>query len=87
MTELGLRNYWGYNTLGFFCPEPRLSTTPHDSGATRREFRAMVDSLHEAGLEVVIDVVFNHTAETDETGPTLSMRGLDNAAWYQLPHE
>ncbi len=84
LTRLGLVNYWGYNTIGFFCPDPRLSTTPGDTGAARREFRAMVEALHGAGLEVVIDVVFNHTAESDETGPTLSMRGLDNANWYRL---
>jgi glycogen operon protein len=87
LAGLGLANYWGYNTIGFFCADPRLSTTPHDSGAARREFRAMVERLHEAGLEVLIDVVFNHTAEGGETGPTLSMRGLDNALWYRLPPE
>jgi len=84
LTKLGLVNYWGYNTIGFFCPDPRLSTTPGDTLAARREFRAMVEALHGAGFEVVIDVVFNHTAESDETGPTLSMRGLDNATWYRL---
>jgi glycogen operon protein len=87
LVELGLANYWGYNTIGFFCADPRLSSTPHDTVAARREFRAMVDQLHAAGLEVVIDVVFNHTAEGDETGPTLSMRGLDNASWYRLAHD
>ena len=87
LVKLGLVNYWGYNTIGFFCADPRLSSTPQDSGAARREFRAMVDALHAAGLEVVIDVVFNHTAEGDENGPTLSMRGLDNAMWYRLAHE
>ena len=87
LVALGLRNYWGYNTLGFFCPDPRLSSTPHDCGAARREFRAMIERLHEAGLEVVLDVVFNHTAEGNETGPTLSMRGLDNALWYRLKHD
>ena len=84
---LGLVNYWGYNTLGFFCPDPRLSTTPHDTGTARREFRDMVEQLHAAGLEVVIDVVFNHTAEGNEDGPTLSMRGLDNAMWYRLQQD
>ncbi len=84
LLQLGLVNYWGYNTIGYFCPDPRLSTTPDDSGAARREFRAMVEALHAAGLEVAIDVVFNHTAEGNEDGPTLSMRGLDNAAWYRL---
>jgi len=84
LAALGLANYWGYNTLGFFCPDPRLSTTPDDCAAARREFRAMVETLHEAGLEVLLDVVFNHTAESDETGPTLSLRGLDNAMYYRL---
>jgi glycogen operon protein len=87
LARLGLVNYWGYNTIGFFCPDPRLSTTPHDSAAARREFRAMAEALHDAGLELVIDVVFNHTAEGNEHGPTLSMRGLDNAMWYRLAAE
>jgi len=81
---LGLTNYWGYNTLGFFACDPRLSSTPADPAATRAEFRAMVDRLHEAGLEVVLDVVYNHTAEAGEDGPTLSMRGLDHARYYRL---
>lgn len=83
LVRSGLSNYWGYNTLGFFCPDPRYSTTPNDPGATIREFRQMVAALHAAGLEVVLDVVYNHTAEGGETGPTLSFRGLDNAAWYR----
>ena len=87
LAKLGLANYWGYNTIGYFCADPRLSTTPGDCAAARREFRAMVERLHAAGLEVVIDVVFNHTAEGNEDGPTLSMRGLDNAMWYRLSHE
>ena len=84
LVELGLVNYWGYNTLGYFCPDPWLSTTPLDCAAARHEFRAMVDSLHDAGFEVLLDVVFNHTAEGNETGPTLSLRGLDNAMYYRL---
>ena len=87
LLELGLVNYWGYNTIGFFCPDPRLSSTPDDPTATRAEFRTMVDALHAAGLEVLIDVVFNHTAEGNETGPTLSFRGLDNATYYGLQHD
>jgi len=87
LRQLGLVNYWGYNTLGFFCPDARLSSTPEDTAAARGEFRAMVDQLHAAGLEVVLDVVFNHTAESNENGPTLSMRGLDNASWYRLAHD
>jgi glycogen debranching enzyme len=79
-----LSNYWGYNTLGFFCPEPGLAA---DRGAVRDEFRHMVRRLHGAGIEVLLDVVFNHTAESDATGPTLCWRGLDNVAWYRLHHE
>ena len=79
---LGLSNYWGYNTLGFFCPAPRLAANPVDA---RNEFRRMVQNLHAAGIEVLLDVVFNHSAEADELGPTLSWRGLDNAGTYRLP--
>ena len=82
----GLRNYWGYNTVGFFCPSPRYATRPEGEVA-RDEFRTMVKALHAAGIEVLLDVVFNHTAEGDETGPTISWRGLDNACWYRLPPE
>ncbi|MFV8754814.1 glycogen debranching protein GlgX [Nannocystaceae bacterium ST9] len=84
LTKLGLANYWGYNTLAWFCPDPRLSSQPDDPTATRLEFRAMVDALHFAGFEVVIDVVFNHSAETGQLGPTLGLRGLDNALYYRL---
>lgn len=89
LTEQGLVNYWGYNTLGFFCPDPRLASPAahqaHDSGrAVRDEFRDMVRGLHAAGIEVILDVVFNHTCEGSEYGPTLSWRGLDNASWYRL---
>jgi glycogen operon protein len=87
LRELGLTNYWGYNTLGFFAADPRLSATPDDPAATRAEFRAMVEALHAAGIEVLLDVVFNHTAEGNQLGPTLSFRGLDNAAYYRLPAE
>lgn len=80
LVERGLVNYWGYNTLGYFCPEPRYAA----GDDARAEFGAMVQTLHAAGLEVMLDVVFNHTAETDEFGPTLSWRGLDNAGWYRL---
>ncbi len=82
LLKKGLRNYWGYNTLGFFIPHGA-----HASGQfkdVRAEFRHMVDQLHRNGLEVVLDVVFNHTAESDTFGPTLSWRGLDNASWYAL---
>jgi len=82
LVAMGLRNHWGYNTLGFFCPAPRLAADP--AGA-HTEFRQMVRSLHAASIEVLLDVVFNHTAESDELGPTLSWRGLDNAGSYRLP--
>jgi len=83
LVQHGLRNHWGYNTLGFFCPDPRYAATHHP----RNEFREMVRRMHAAGLEVVLDVVYNHTAEGDERGPTISWRGLDNQHWYRLPHE
>ncbi|MCU7369632.1 glycogen debranching protein GlgX [Paucibacter sp. O1-1] len=86
LADKGLHNYWGYNTLGFFCPDPRLAQAAHrdDPGAVAAEFRAMVAALHEAGLEVVLDVVYNHTPEGNEFGPTLSFRGLDNKSYYRL---
>jgi isoamylase len=79
LSELGLRNYWGYNTIGFFAPEMRYS-------ATRRidEFKEMVKRLHEAGIEVILDVVYNHTAEGNHLGPTLSFKGIDNPSYYRL---
>jgi len=79
LVERGLRNYWGYNTLGYFAPEARYSA----SGRVE-EFKSMVKALHSAGIEVVIDVVYNHTCEGDHLGPTLSLRGIDNAAYYRL---
>ncbi|MGE4071940.1 MAG: glycogen debranching protein GlgX [Lysobacterales bacterium] len=79
----GRVNYWGYNTLGFFSPDPRLGTVAEDPTALIAEFREMVTALHAAGIEVILDVVYNHTAESDELGPTLSFRGLDNAHWYR----
>ena len=86
--ERGLRNYWGYNTIGFFCPNARYAACRRggneDAGAVIAEFRAMVAALQAAGFEVVLDVVFNHTAEADEHGPTISFRGLDNPSWYRL---
>jgi glycogen operon protein len=84
LVKMGLVNYWGYNTIGFFCPEPRYAAEP---GNVRSEFRRMVRKLHAAGLEVVLDVVFNHSAETDEFGPNVSFRGLDNASYYRLRSE
>ncbi len=79
----GLSNYWGYNTLGFFCVDPRLAGATSGQGV-RDEFRTMVRALHSAGLEVILDVVYNHTAEMNDSGPTLSFRGLDNASYYVL---
>jgi len=84
LVNQGLANYWGYNTLGFFCVNPQLASSP-DARAARDEFRSMVRTLHTAGLEVILDVVYNHTAEADESGPTINFRGLDNASYYRLP--
>jgi isoamylase len=78
----GLTNYWGYNTIGFFAPEARYSSSG-TRGEQVREFKAMVRNLHAAGIEVVLDVVYNHTAEGNQLGPTLSFRGLDNRAYYR----
>ena len=79
----GLSNYWGYNTIGFFAPDSKYtsSATP---GNQVQEFKAMVRALHEANIEVILDVVYNHTAEGNHMGPTVSMRGIDNAAYYRL---
>ncbi len=79
----GLTNYWGYNTLGYFAPHQAYAASAAGGGQVR-EFQAMVRALHAADIEVILDVVYNHTAEGDETGPTLSFRGLDNAAYYRL---
>jgi isoamylase len=79
LVEKGLRNYWGYNTIGFFAPEPRYM-----AGPWLGEFKTMVKRLHEAGIEVILDVVYNHTAEGNHLGPTLSFRGIDNASYYHL---
>ena len=79
----GLSNYWGYQSIGYFAPHNGYSSSG-DSGGQVDEFRSMVRALHAAGLEVIIDVVFNHTAEGSESGPTLCFRGIDNAAYYRL---
>ncbi len=84
LVDRGMHNYWGYNTLGFFCPDPRFAISRDDPAAATAEFRRMVDTLHAHGLEVVMDVVYNHTPEGNEFGPSLSFRGLDNASWYRL---
>ncbi|MEZ5353558.1 MAG: glycogen debranching protein GlgX [Bryobacteraceae bacterium] len=86
LVERGLSNYWGYNTLAFFAPDVRYSFAGTPSGSVR-EFKTMVRNLHQAGLEVILDVVYNHTAEGNHLGPTLSMRGIDNSAYYRVvPH-
>jgi glycogen debranching enzyme GlgX len=82
LAGMGLRNYWGYNTLAFFAVNPRLASG-QDGMTARDEFRAMVKTLHGQGIEVLLDVVYNHTAESDANGPTLSFRGLDNASYYR----
>ncbi|MBR2817174.1 MAG: glycogen debranching protein GlgX [Reyranella sp.] len=79
LLQQGLRNYWGYNTIGFFAPEPRYL-----SNGNADELRIAVRRLHAAGIELILDVVYNHTAEGSELGPTLSLRGLDNASYYRL---
>jgi isoamylase len=78
-----LTNYWGYNTIGFLAPHNRYASAGQ-RGEQVGEFKAMVKALHEAGIEVILDVVYNHTAEGDQLGPTLSLRGIDNAAYYRL---
>jgi glycogen operon protein len=83
LVERGLSNYWGYNTLSYFAPDLRYSDSAHPLDSVR-EFKMMVRALHAAGIEVILDVVYNHTAEGNELGPTLSMRGIDNTAYYRL---
>lgn len=82
LVERGLSNYWGYNTLGFFAPEPKYGSSTALGSVT--EFKQMVRRLHRAGLEVILDVVYNHTGEGSHLGPTLSLRGIDNASYYRL---
>ncbi|HEX6030033.1 MAG TPA: glycogen debranching protein GlgX [Tepidiformaceae bacterium] len=86
LIDRGLSNYWGYNTLAFFAPEPRYSGLRAPGGRVN-EFKTMVKTLHGAGIEVIIDVVYNHTAEGNHLGPTLSFRGIDNASYYRLAPE
>ncbi|MFT3849421.1 MAG: glycogen debranching protein GlgX [Propionivibrio sp.] len=83
LVRSGRTNYWGYNTLAFFAPEPRYAARI-DGQSAIAEFKSMVRTLHAAGIEVILDVVYNHTAETDEFGPTISFRGIDNASYYRL---
>lgn len=79
LVERGLRNYWGYNPIGFFAPDPRYYTA-----SAHGDFKTMVERLHDAGIEVVLDVVYNHTAEGNHLGPTLSLKGIDNLSYYRL---
>ncbi len=81
LVERGLSNYWGYNPLGYFAPEPSYASNP---GAAVSEFKTMVRTLHACGLEVILDVVYNHTGEGNQLGPTLSLRGIDNRSYYHL---
>jgi glycogen operon protein len=81
LLDKGLTNYWGYNSIGFFAPDPRYASEPEQ---TLREVKEMVARFHHAGLEVILDVVYNHTAEGNELGPTLSFKGIDNASYYRL---
>ncbi len=83
LVQKGLRNYWGYNTIGFFAPQESYAATT-GLGQQVQEFKAMVKALHAAGIEVILDVVYNHTAEGNHLGPTLSMKGIDNVAYYRL---
>jgi len=82
LVEKELKNYWGYNSIGFFAPQPRYLATPFVN-----EVKEMVSHLHDAGIEVILDVVYNHTAEGNELGPTLSFRGIDNASYYRLTED
>jgi len=81
LLDKGLTNYWGYNTIGFFAADPRFFASNNESVS---EFKGMVDAFHNANLEVILDVVYNHTAEGNERGPTLSFKGIDNASYYRL---
>ena len=81
LLEKGMVNYWGYNSIGFFAPDARYAADPPD---TLKEFKEMVAAIHEADLEVILDVVYNHTAEGNERGPTISFKGIDNASYYRL---
>src|SRR5215470_16448718 len=86
LEESGKANYWGYNTIGFFAPDVRYSSNGH-LGEQVFEFKNMVKELHKVGIEVILDVVYNHTGEGSQLGPTLSFRGIDNASYYRLTHD
>jgi isoamylase len=83
LVDKGLSNYWGYNTLAFFAPDHKYTSSASPGGQVQ-EFKAMVRALHEAGIEVILDVVYNHTGEGNHLGPTLSFRGIDNPSYYRL---
>jgi isoamylase len=85
LVQRGRVNYWGYNTLGFFAPDPRYAASGLDGAVA--EFKTMVRRLHSVGIEIILDVVYNHTAEGNEHGPTLSFRGIDNSAYYRLAED
>jgi glycogen operon protein len=87
LLDRGLSNYWGYQTLGYFAPEPRFLRGGQGAPRAIKQFKDMVKRFHKAGIEVIMDVVYNHTAEGSERGPTLCFRGLDNAAYYVLSPE
>ncbi len=84
LLERGLSNYWGYNTIGFFAPHSGYSTYENDSTSQVQEFKIMVKAFHQAGLEVILDVAYGHTAEGNHLGPVLSFKGIDNTAYYRL---
>ncbi|WP_442589129.1 glycogen debranching protein GlgX [Pedobacter sp. AW31-3R] len=86
LVEKGLSNYWGYNTIGFFAPDIRYSSG-NERGSQVNEFKEMVKAMHKAGIEVILDVVYNHTAEGNHLGPTLSFKGVDNASYYRLTED
>jgi glycogen operon protein len=84
LQEKGLSNYWGYNTVAFLAPHHAYATRHGRPGSQVQEFKGMVRALHDAGIEVILDVVYNHTAEGNHMGPTLSLRGIDNHAYYRV---
>jgi len=86
LVDKGLNNFWGYNTLAFFAPDTRYASAGVGPESVR-EFKRMVHALHSAGIEVILDVVYNHTAEGNHLGPTLSLRGIDNSSYYRLVHD
>ena len=86
LVEKGLKNYWGYNTLGYFAPHLSYASKASPRKSVQ-EFKSMVRSLHAAGIEVILDVVYNHTCEGNEMGPTMSWRGIDNASYYRLAED